>query len=186
MLINHKKKIIFIHNPKAMGTSISKALNQIGGFSGKHKKHGKISKLGDTCEGYFIFGIVRNSYDWMVSGYFYNKERQNKQFKRFLSSKFSKDFHGWVDFVAFDEKLLIHHGQLSWFETENRKADLIINMANIEGGLRKLKNKTGLQLKLHHINKGNRKAYHSYYNEKSRKKAEKLFSKDIKRFNFKF
>jgi len=71
MIISDKNKIIFIHNPKAAGTSIYWAL---------YNKDNGVRKEGDTHSwakdhdfrfypGYFKFGYVRNPWDRMVSYY---------------------------------------------------------------------------------------------------------------------
>lgn len=83
MILLENKKVVFIHNPKAMGTSITKALELNGNIKLIGKKHSKIGELPKTYMNYFKFGIIRNTYEWIVSGYLYNKKMNNRPYKNF-------------------------------------------------------------------------------------------------------
>ncbi|WP_397544431.1 sulfotransferase family 2 domain-containing protein [Roseovarius salis] len=92
MIVNHTYRFIFIHTPKAAGTSVSRMLSEfthyrdqeIGGTRrgeaaaryfhnrfglGKHSTAIQIRKImgDDTWQSYFTFGFVRNPYTRLVS-----------------------------------------------------------------------------------------------------------------------
>ena len=78
MFVNRKNKSIFIHNPKAAGTSIRNSfpLEEYGVLS-RHRMfpHNPASvvkrNVGEKCwDEYFKYGFVRNPYDRCVSYYF--------------------------------------------------------------------------------------------------------------------
>lgn len=88
MLISDKKKIIFIHNPKAAGSSIRKALEQFDdrdNFYWDHEDNSVLGRVIDkahiplqdfTCfddaallHKYLVFGFVRNPYDRVFSAF---------------------------------------------------------------------------------------------------------------------
>ena len=79
-MIDHKRKLIFIHIPKTGGESIVYNLtgevdrgNRPGGdkFEGSVMKHLTIDKYihtyGPECGNYFIFTIVRNPWERLIS-----------------------------------------------------------------------------------------------------------------------
>jgi hypothetical protein len=191
MIVNDKKKILFIHNPKAMGTSISKALYNAGGFQRIYKKHAKIDVLEDKYDDYFKFGVVRNTYDWLVSAYFYNKTTEGiGAWRRFKEYSKEHDFNSWVSYLEKSVGIVpMASGQLSWFESEDKKTDFLLNMDNLDVDFAKLKKITKLDMELlkQNVNsKRERGHYRRFYNKQSKQIAETLFKEDIERFNYKF
>ena len=89
-MISHKHKCIFLHIPKAAGTSVERFLRDIdSGIPAKVlRKRGFSHFLNDYLD-YYVFSFVRNPYDRLVSAWkwgqlkfekegglpFYNKER---------------------------------------------------------------------------------------------------------------
>jgi hypothetical protein len=136
-------------------------------------------KNSNILNNYYKFAVVRNSWDRMVSRYFYSK----KISRRFQSFSFE-------EFIDYDLKNNMHVLQQYEFCTYDKKnicLNKIIRFENLEKDLDevtlKLFNKTGLLI---HANKSDRKKYRSYYNSKLKKKIHNAFEKDINFFNFTF
>lgn len=95
-MVSHKHKFIYIHIPKAAGTSIENALYRLASQSSgsdwarreKVYRNKELFDLIKTHEKYFTFTFVRNPYSKLVSLYhFYNYYRSIK-FKNFLMRVF--------------------------------------------------------------------------------------------------
>lgn len=136
-------------------------------------------KDSSILENYFKFAVVRNSWDRMVSRFFYSK-------------KISKKFNNWTfeEFIDFDLKYNIDILRQYEFCTSDKKnicLNKIIKFENLEKELDeitlKIFNKTGL---LTHENKTAHKKYREYYNSKLEKKIATVFEKDINFFKFIF
>lgn len=74
MVIDHKKKFIFIHVFRTGGSSIE---HSFGGSDPHYNMHTKLEDI-PNWKKYFSFGFVRNPWDRLVSSYMYLTQR--KQF----------------------------------------------------------------------------------------------------------
>jgi hypothetical protein len=136
-------------------------------------------KNSNILEGYYKFAVVRNSWDRMVSRYFYSKK---------ISRKFQS--FSFEEFIDYDLKNNMHVLQQHEFCTNDKKnicLNKVIMFENLEKDLDEvtlnLFGKTGL---LKHDNKTDHKLYREYYNSKLEKKVYDAFEKDINFFKFSF
>lgn len=193
MLINEKEKIIFIHNPKAGGTSISKALLEKGGYEYKFKKHDKIKVLyGTEYQNYFKFGVVRNVYEWLSSYYHYIKKMNNRNWLSFISENDDISFEGWLDFIinANSDQFLIDaddlsKGQYDWFFYRDLKCDYIIKLE--EQNVKIINEIVGTNIFKY---KENANQNHTNFIENFSKKSIELinnhFKNDFEQFNYQY
>lgn len=122
MIINHSHKFVFIHIPKAAGTTVTRALSdltrycdqEIGG-SGlgeaaqayyaqrfglrKHSRAEEVMKVmgRDTYMSYFRFAFVRNPYTRLASAYHFLKSWEG------LPERFRVQLDGFADLESFLE-----------------------------------------------------------------------------------
>lgn len=198
MLVNHKTKSIFIHNPKTMGTSISAELKEKYGYINIFGKHDKISKISPDSElaTYFKFGVVRNPYEWLTSYYAHIRKTNNRNWKNYLKvikNNNQTGFKHWLKWVlnssSNDYQVPaddLSSGQYDWFYSDDMSADFIVNMSNLKESLVQLQS-------IHHINVGNyrlnvnkqKKDTSKYYTPVLIKKVNQKFKKDFITFEFK-
>ena len=79
MFIDDKKKVIFVHNPKAAGSAIHILLKDLYGLKGEdradpephihHKSYQQILDIDPVYEGYYSFAAIRNPWSRLLSGY---------------------------------------------------------------------------------------------------------------------
>lgn len=178
MLISHDHKIIFIHCPKVMGTSVTDVLLKKG-FKQIYEKHSKINVIKNDFKNYKAFGIIRNPFDWLASCYWYNQTKN----RRLYSGEFHLPFNEWVEYVI-SGKSTCSGGQLSWFRHKKRNADEILKMEDIN----KVINVFGISFKVKHLNKGIRrqKDYRQYFNTITRDTILEYLKNEISEFNYTF
>ncbi len=80
MFYSHPRKALFVHIPKTGGSAIRDQL--LTDFIKNHRKHQSLGSLKKPkrYSNYFIFTIVRNPYERLVSSYRFNKLRQNLRY----------------------------------------------------------------------------------------------------------
>ena len=189
-MISHNQRFVFIHVPKAAGSSIEYALRQYSNtpvsFSSngnailedKHKTaHEMKEALGPLWNSYFSFGVVRNPWERVVSNFLYLLNIDHPM------TKGAKSPREWIlnnnvwcypayNYLFIDEKLavngLIRHETLQ--EDFNRICEAI-EIENIE---------------LPHMNKTAGKHFTEYYDDESRDIIAQLFERDIYHFGYKF
>lgn len=82
MLINHEKRLIFIHIPKTAGTSIYKSLGvKNSSFNNKFEAHKSIEchkkQYKEYWDSYLKFTVVRDPIDRFISAYKYMRMKEN-------------------------------------------------------------------------------------------------------------
>lgn len=72
-MINHEKRVAFVHAPKTGGSSVSAALGGKIGWLGKdqHETSGELLAACPEARAYRWLGVVRNPWDRVVSWYWY-------------------------------------------------------------------------------------------------------------------
>ncbi len=191
MIISHKYKIIFIHIYKTAGTFIVKLLKNLdpdcediyGHISAKEAKKRLNSEIWDN---YTTFCVVRNSWDWQMSLYFYMKgwsgHSQHHIIKNMNVSEYLRwretDLSQQTSFILDDDNNCLIDKILSF---ENLTDDLKLffketNQIDITPNLPKQK-----------LNTSKRdRDYKIYYNNLDIELLSKLHKPDINYFNFKF
>ncbi|PXV62283.1 sulfotransferase family protein [Halanaerobium congolense] len=188
-----KHKCIFIHIPKAAGTSVSYAL------FGDNIGHRKIKYLKifneEKFDEYFKFTFVRNPYSRIVSAY--NFLMQGGMHK--IDDNWAKE--NLYQFENFDQFILalkendIAQKILNWqhFAPQHKyicdydfniMVDFIGKLENINKDFNYIKNKLNINSNLSHKNKSKHKHYSEYYTEETKNIVKKLYKKDFDMFGY--
>lgn len=201
-MISESKKFIFIHIPKTGGNSITTALKQytddglkfvrfdgevyngISVYNSKNrivKKHSLLSEYEDyyDLDGYFIFTVIRNPFDRMLSWYFYEKKEWDRDnFNRFLLSiDPKKDYR----FSSQKKYVLRKDG------TDG--IDHRIHFDNLQEGFDEICVIKDIPCsKLLHVNKSRNSEvdYHDFYDDFSVDMVTQLYGDDLDYFRYKY
>ena len=208
MIISDTKQFIFIHNPKAGGTSIRDVLHEyatVGVWQhkvnerlpvGNNKflsKHVTASRIRDYVgldkwNNYFTFAFIRNPWDLIVSQYLYAK-RHIKAAKHNLARGSFKDFVLW-----YDNKWAKNCAQpLRIFSQLHYIGDGITPIVAFVGrfermnvDFEKICNRLDIKHALPHLNKTKHGHYRVFYNAKTQSIVRRLYANDIEAFGYKF
>lgn len=178
-----EKRFIYMKATKTAGTSILRGIleNQLEGII-HHKDHPQeflkwsSSITDDQLKDYFIFSVVRNPWDRVVSiaSYF------NIPLRKFLR-KFDK--------YCKDERIRIHSLPLHLYtHNGNRQfADIICRFEAIQSDMNMVFDRLGLQrIQLPHLNPSDHQHYSTYYDPKEVELVSNLYQKDIQLFGYTF
>jgi len=187
-VVNHRLKTTFVHVPKTAGVAICTSLGlRIGG----HRRFQDMRRR--TPESYFVFSVVRNPWDRLVSAYTYFKSGgrgfpNDKAMQRTLSP--FKTFAGFCESISPEliaqwTKIVPHFlPQVYWSDPridkvcrfENIKEDFAEVCSHIETG--------GVPLLRRNVSDHAR--YTEYYDSSSQEKVAKIYNSDIQTYNYKF
>tara|TARA_Y100000287_G_C14137589_1_gene313056 strand:- start:194 stop:796 length:603 start_codon:yes stop_codon:yes gene_type:complete len=196
---SQEHNFIFIHIPKTGGTSIEQVFKKR--FKGNRKHMTMLdyeNELGSEINKYFIFSVIRNPWDRLVS---YWKYRQGKPHAP-IDGKIKK-FDDWLRFTSsLDLDNLIgktHIGNISNFKVgldlqfnclvnnKNKINANLLRFENLQQDFNIICDKIGIPRKqLPHFNKTKHKNYTEYYDEETKQIVAKKYAKDIKFFNYEF
>lgn len=200
-MIFEKHKIIFIHNPKTGGSSISFLLNGQGDnlFLGWHcpwKEHERILSK-KIIENYKKIIFIRNPWDRLVSAFKWYKNGGIKSKRDLLIQKNIPD--SFTEFIKNIEKFTvcdiptenppyykIPHFLPQSFMMGNAHYDFIGKFENFENDVFEIFKKV-LKInfkKIPNINKNYKKDYKIYYNKYTYDKIKNIFSEDIEKFEY--
>ena len=180
---------IFIHINKTGGTSIAEAI----GLPNKRHLHVKevISIIGEAnFNKAFVFTVVRNPWDKVVSHY---KYRVKKNITNMADNHIS--FKEWVKQTYGNEKNPIYYNNSRMFETQCdwlKDSNGIIRVNNIlkfESLTKDFQIATkiiGIEKKLLHLNATKKDSYIKYYDKETIEIVRNWFNEDIERFNYDF
>ena len=192
-MISDELKCIYIHIPKTGGMSIETMLGM--DVKKVHQqamkiKHGtpKEWKYPDYWETYYKFTFVRNPWDRVVSSYFFNLKMANKNIKQHDRGKINNyGEEGFNDYVINNLKHSKSRHFLPYTHwISGYTYDFIGKLENFENDMKSVCKDIKIKFKNVHINKSNRKKYQEYYNKESRDVIEKIYRKDIARFDYSF
>jgi len=194
------KKMIFIHIDRCGGTSVEKAFD----YRPEKRRPQEHLTLSETIERYnipcddlhkyFIWGVVRNPFDKMVSHYFH--KRQNFEDRPGRKNRFDirtaeeNSFNDWLK-TAYNnlDKLNINMftNQIDWFKYNGKVYDSAY-MIHFEYFYKipEILSVTGINIKPGHLNKSVHEDYKKYYNLNSIQLIEKHFRKDLEHFGYRF
>ncbi len=214
MIISHGREFIFVHIPKTGGTSLALALEakamkddiligdtpkakqrrrrlkgvQASGRIWKHSRLTDIYGLVDQAqiEAYFVFTIVRNPWDRMVSYYHWLQE-QKFEHPSVASAKVL-DFSRFLNHPVTQAALA---QDVSRFYVSDRdgvdRCDLYLRLDFLGEDLPRLEAGIGVKLPVvGHVNRSERSAYQKYFTSDDAKLVGKVFADDIARFGYYF
>lgn len=189
-MISHSKRFVFVHVPKAAGSSIEHALRQYSdtpvSFSedgnaqleGKHLTASELkAMLGADWSRYYSFGVVRNPWERVVSSFLYLQRINHPM------TKGARTPHEWIlsnsvwcypahYYLMIDEKLAVT--DILRFETLHEDFARVCGEIGVEDA--------GLP----HMNRTNGSCYTDYYDDESREAVARLFERDIFNFGYRF
>lgn len=176
-MIDHKRKVVFVHIPRTSGTSVEAAFNLVKEAREIHHYTASMLKkmVGDD---FYWFSIVRNPWDRVISAY---HQPGNKKIG-FLAGKSLEEFLN-----VWDGSSAAHE----YGKTQNEYLDIpnieIFKFEDRGKAVKKLKKKYGVDISKHYIRKTkNRKYYGDYYTEITKNMIAERFREDIERFNYTF
>ena len=198
--------IIFVHVPKTGGTSISEWLmenapgcksNTVKTFYSKHYPY---FLFDDEHKKYFSFGIVRNPWERMVSGYFYELARFKSKMNMLQSNhpkvKPSKA-HWKYDYVK-TKKDLLEKGFDAYVQSKDffscdktqkyylEGVNYVLRLENIQEDFKVIQNQVNCYKPLIHLNKTEHDNYKKYYNKTIKEIVDDYFAEDIETYQYVF
>lgn len=186
-MINDNYKFIRIHIKKTGGRSFWDIIKQIDAGHPSWKDYHK--QLGDKIKDYFIWSIVRNPWERMVSLFFHEKNE--------TGLLHTQDFNQFINDIYLYDKF--KEGRRHGFETESQTEmlkdetgelaiDFIGVLSNIHKDFDKIKKRLNLPSEWVYPHKGIQKHddYRTYYNTKTIDLISNLYEEEIKLFGFDF
>tara|TARA_R110002167_G_scaffold337281_1_gene544752 strand:- start:1942 stop:2568 length:627 start_codon:yes stop_codon:yes gene_type:complete len=206
-MIDHKKKVIFLHIPKTGGTSVEQVLGrdpiQETFYQHDHLVYYK-SDCSNAYRSYYKFTIVRNPWDRVVSSYKFLTNRNLKfpgprvkkvftglTFKKFLDKFFNmveEDFPGFPTGWFNKTMNRMRIGQLEFLDPII-DVDYIIRFENFQVDFNTICDEIGIpRQQLPHANKSKSKHRHytEYYDDETKQIVAEKYAKDIKYFGYEF
>lgn len=192
-MICHKYKCAFVHIPKTAGCSIEYAL------SGKsERKHISLEKINSLVKDYYIFSVVRNPLDRLVSMFFYLKKLEETPYKSKMTfSDFIKEGSNWwksnysIRYRDYEDnfdweqykKTFYFTPQTTWIKRDGKIAvDAIIKFENLEIEFYQVCKKLNIATTLEHLNYTEHQHYGYYYDEELIDICKKWFEDDFAEF----
>ena len=139
----------------------------------------------ESPDDYFKFTAVRNTWDRLVSSFFYYKNMACKEWVRYMGSATS--FKEFVHGLSEEDVSQCEHlrRQNLWADG----MDYIINYDDLQGGFAGVCQKIGIpRVPLEHLNPGTRKRKHYslFYDDAAVDIVRELYAEDIEQFKFEF
>ncbi|MBA6412293.1 sulfotransferase family 2 domain-containing protein [Parahaliea sp. F7430] len=158
---SNSKRFIFIHIPKAAGTSIRYALGEP--EAGRKHLPWWVYKTANPNKynKYYKFSFIRNPVDRLVSGYTYLRNGGNKQADDMLVANYLrkyKNFESFVEQEILSGFMTNHHifRPQSWYLCDwsgDIKVDFLGSYENIDEDFKFVADKLGIKSVLPHVNK---------------------------------
>ena len=184
---------IFIHVPKTGGMSIQKwLLENTDSQIAKAKKHRSLQQLEEAYGKFdYSFAVVRNPWDWLVSWYYFGKDRaerrlsnpnlvekgkRKKEYNQMVLDNFNKGFDYFVETTVLKEQ-----------STKLKGVDSILKLENINDDIKIIKEKFSISADLPYVNMSSRKGpYQDFYTSRTKDIVYEKFKTDIKTFGYEF
>lgn len=214
MIISHGRSYIFVHIPKTGGTSLALALEAkamkddilIGDTpkaqrrrkrvkdlqtSGRLWKHSKLVDIYGAVdqtqiEQYFVFTLVRNPWDRMVSYYHWLRGQGFDHPAVHLAQ--ASDFTTFLN-DAGTRASLRHDGAARYVSDRNGvdRCNLYLRLEHLNADMARLEDGIGVLFPVPpHENKSTRGAYQGYYSDADQALVGELFAEDVERFGYHF
>jgi chondroitin 4-sulfotransferase 11 len=181
---------IFIHIPKAAGTSVALALFGKGSRHVPYFVYEQINRR--KFNRYFKFTFVRNPWDRLVSSYFFLKNGGMND----ADAKWAKEnLADFPDFGSFVSGWVNEENILSWLHFMPQHyficnsdgkvmVDFVGKMENMDRDFAYVANKLGCNKTLQKINVGSKRRYNDYYNEETWGIVRRVYASDIELFDY--
>jgi chondroitin 4-sulfotransferase 11 len=131
---------------------------------------------------WFIFGVVRNPFDRVVS--FYHHILKHRP-------KFNLEFDEWIKTLTSETVFTQRENFLNMFEYDQQiSCDYIIRQENIENDVKGLVERLNIQdYKLQHVKHNTERSeynYRKFYNDETKQIVHDCFKDDIEHFGYEF
>lgn len=184
--VDHRRRLIFVHNPKTAGTSIRSALD----IPGEVPSHRTPTHLVHhrTWEEYFSFVVVRNPFDRLVSSYVYHTD---SDYRGYYLTKYPH-LHGMSFeeyFRAMQAEAFAIRPQVDYcrHRFSEEKVDFVCRFEELERDFGRLCDRLGIQAQLPHLNRSHHASYRSYYrNDGFKQQVQAFYRADLKQFKYHF
>ena len=190
-MINHDKKIIFVHIPKTGGASIE-SLFCASPLYGKEKHLMSHEYDPKYLKSYFKFAFARNPWDRILSYYFFRLKKNYEMFGH------GDSFSNWIKFLGncrdndyknnfFQFYLSIQNQSEFIFRNDYLMVDYVGKFENLQQDFNAICDKAKMsRRRLPHKNKSHHKHYTEYYDDETRQIVAKKYAKDIEYFGYEF
>lgn len=185
-----KLSSIFIHVPKAAGTSISLAL--YGEDPWHYTADDYRREYPKQFEKYFTFAFVRNPFDRLLSTYLYSfvqKERHPTTSVAFVTeyTSFEQFILDWINIENVNSHYFFYP-QLRYLTDESGRMliDYLGRMETIAEDYQFVRARLGADVELEQRNKTEHKDYQSYYTPEMIQLVEDVYGDDLKLFGYRF
>lgn len=193
-----EKKCIFIHIPKAAGSSVSDAL--FGEAVGHRPIRRHVAYTPDIIKDFYKFTFVRNPWDRLYSGYNYfyrcvgmNAHRDHRWANEFLSqlTTFEKFIHKLENpkFLKTIKKYDHFRDQRDWlYDPSSGKnlIDFVGRFESLDNDFEIICDHLGMTRTLPHERRGSGENFREYYTKKMINIAADAYENDIREFSYKF
>lgn len=203
--ISHQYQCIFIHIPKAAGTTIETS----GIFYDQRQATGKNvaghlnaigfkEKFPNEFENYFKFTFVRNPFDRLVSAFYYfNKGGSNNDYDKAVFEKhfapYKDNFRGFcLDWLSEDniQKVVHLKPQIDFIHNENGEnmVDFIGKVESFSQDFELVCKKLGFPhfQKVSKKRRSKHKDYSTYYTSEMLSRVASVYEEDLSVFNYKY
>lgn len=201
-LIDHDRKIIFVHIQKTGGTSITALFGLPAELPEKHFSAPELRDLygNGPWESYFTFSVVRNPWDRLVSWWAmidahraeWQRGAQLNAFQTYVLERATtfEEFlvHCGDEVRDGDGAKSINRNQLDYLVDENGTlmVDSVCRFERLAEDFQEVRNRTGITGTLPIINASRRRDYRHYYTEETRALVAERYARDIAFFGFQF
>lgn len=191
IVIKNPKPLIFVHNKRTAGTSITKWLQY--NFDAI-KVSGKHQTLKHSRSDMFTFCVIRNPWDCAVSTHHYHLRKINEKENRLKNGRGTRKINfeklkKWREItdIPFNEWLKNNLNCLP--KPYNKKIKHIeykLRFENLENDFKIVQQYLNCYRPLEKRNTSKHKNYRSYYNDESKEIISNLYKEDILQFGFEF
>jgi hypothetical protein len=194
----NQKKCIFVHVPKAAGSSVSKAL--FGQSVGHRPIRRHIAYRKELVETYFKFTFVRNPWDRIFSGYNYFNRcvgmRQHRDHR--WATEMLGEFAGFESFImALEDPAFVRNikkydhfrNQRDWLcdpSSGEMMMDFVGRFENLERDYNFVCARLGVTKKLPHYRRGKGSDYRTHYSNKMVDIVGRVYEADVSAFSYRF
>jgi len=191
--------ILYIRIPRTGGTSISLAASGSSRLvSFKHEPLSSILLRRPDLAVAWVFTVVRNPFDWLVSVYHHLRENPQRDARGVVEGKDFRQYAEWATsgdapLIVDDEpsyKRSYASPQVEWVRLYREEPALTVNslgrFETIERDAGELLAELGLPRALEKTNGSKRGPYREYYDRALRERVARFYTEDLDRFGYSF